>query len=200
MSVHRVRNNWYVSFKGPDGCRRRFACGDMAKRAGGKKFAKGIEAVLCRLTLCKQLGALPNVDDVRAVACWPKKQRRKLEQLGLSDFGFPDFNEASAETMAEALKRALRSSTPKKHRRGLSPKTRFAIFERDGFACQYCGRTAPTVVLAVDHVVPVAEGGSDAPTNLTTACKECNAGKGAKVLTSQPGLGTINPATHTPGQ
>ena len=33
------------------------------------------------------------------------------------------------------------------------------------------------VRLNVDHVLPVALGGSDEPENLTTACSDCNAGK-----------------------
>lgn len=44
-------------------------------------------------------------------------------------------------------------------RKPLSKKTRFDVFKRDQFRCQYCGRTPPTVVLEVDHVVPVAENG-----------------------------------------
>lgn len=60
---------------------------------------------------------------------------------------------------------------------GLSPKERFAILERDGFACQYCGARAPDSRLYVDHIVPVVRGGSNDPTNLTTSCFECNAGK-----------------------
>lgn len=56
---------------------------------------------------------------------------------------------------------------------------RFAIFRRDGFACRYCGGMAPTAKLVVDHVVPVARGGSGHHSNLITACFECNAGKAA---------------------
>lgn len=40
-----------------------------------------------------------------------------------------------------------------------TPKQRFEILERDGFACQYCGGRAPNVQLVVDRVVPVAHGG-----------------------------------------
>lgn len=54
---------------------------------------------------------------------------------------------------------------------------RFRILERDGFACRYCGRRPPAVVLEVDHVMPRCLGGSDDPTNLVAACEDCNAGK-----------------------
>lgn len=57
----------------------------------------------------------------------------------------------------------------------LSKRVRFEILKRDDHACHYCGATAPDVVLHVDHVVPVALGGSDNPDNLVTACQGCNA-------------------------
>lgn len=67
-------------------------------------------------------------------------------------------------------------------RSGVGKKLRFEVFERDSFLCQYCGRT-PTedgVVLHVDHVVSVKNGGNDSLENLTTSCIDCNLGKGAK--------------------
>jgi hypothetical protein len=64
----------------------------------------------------------------------------------------------------------------------LSVSTRFEVFKRDGFTCQYCGRKTPDVVLEVDHVIPRAEDGSDELENLVTACWDCNRGKGARLL------------------
>lgn len=59
----------------------------------------------------------------------------------------------------------------------VSKRTRFEVLRRDNFTCRYCGGKAPDVVLTVDHVVPVALGGSDDSSNLVTACRDCNAGK-----------------------
>lgn len=67
-------------------------------------------------------------------------------------------------------------------RKSMSKKTRFEVFKRDSFTCQYCGRKAPDVVLQVDHVHPVAAGGADALLNLVTSCVDCNGGKGARQL------------------
>lgn len=64
----------------------------------------------------------------------------------------------------------------------LSVRTRFEVFKRDQFTCQYCGRKSPDVVLEADHIVPVAGGGSDDVVNLTTSCWECNSGKSDKAL------------------
>ena len=44
---------------------------------------------------------------------------------------------------------------------------RFEVFKRDSFRCQYCGKSAPEVVLEIDHVTPVANGGKSDVLNLT---------------------------------
>lgn len=69
---------------------------------------------------------------------------------------------------------------------GISKKTRFDVFKRDGFACQYCGATPPSVLLHVDHIIAVANGGGNDSDNLVAACENCNLGKAAAPLTSIP--------------
>jgi len=64
----------------------------------------------------------------------------------------------------------------------ISVRVRFEVFKRDDFTCQYCGRRSPEVVLQVDHIVPVAGGGTDDRINLRTSCWECNSGKSDKPL------------------
>lgn len=73
----------------------------------------------------------------------------------------------------------------KPRRKSLSKKTRFEVFKRDGFTCQYCGRMAPDVVLEVDHITPVASGGDNDLMNLVTSCQDCNRGKGKRNLSSK---------------
>ena len=71
-------------------------------------------------------------------------------------------------------------------RKPLSKRLRFEVFKRDLFACQYCGQKPPAVVLEVDHIVPVVEGGSSDEHNLITACFDCNRGKAAGNLVASP--------------
>lgn len=68
-------------------------------------------------------------------------------------------------------------------RKSLSKKIRFEVFKRDKFQCQYCGKKAPDVVLEVDHIDPVANGGTNEIINLITSCFDCNRGKKARLLT-----------------
>jgi len=70
-------------------------------------------------------------------------------------------------------------------RKSLSKKVRFEIFKRDSFTCQYCGSKAPDVILEVDHILPVKEGGSNDIMNLITSCFNCNRGKRDKKLSDK---------------
>lgn len=68
--------------------------------------------------------------------------------------------------------------------RGLTPGVRFAVLQRCNFRCSYCGRSAKDVTLHIDHIFPRSKGGTDEPSNLTAACRDCNLGKHAKPLES----------------
>lgn len=71
-------------------------------------------------------------------------------------------------------------------RQPISKKTRFDVFKRDGFICQYCGDSPPSVVLEVDHLKPVASMGTNQIDNLITSCFDCNRGKGSRELSQIP--------------
>jgi len=68
----------------------------------------------------------------------------------------------------------------------ISKKTRFEVFKRDGFKCQYCGRTPPAVVLELDHIIPKSKEGVESMDNYITACFDCNRGKGKHLLSNTP--------------
>lgn len=61
---------------------------------------------------------------------------------------------------------------------------RLAIYMRDGFRCQYCGRelqyTDDPSYITLDHLTPRSEGGTNENYNLVTACRSCNCARGAK--------------------
>lgn len=59
----------------------------------------------------------------------------------------------------------------------VSKRVRFEVLRRDNHTCRYCGANTDDGPLTVDHVVPVSLGGSDDPSNLVAACRDCNAGK-----------------------
>ncbi len=55
--------------------------------------------------------------------------------------------------------------------------TRFNLFLRDSFACQYCGSPEE---LTFDHVIPKSRGGRTSWENIVTACAPCNLAKGGR--------------------
>lgn len=52
------------------------------------------------------------------------------------------------------------------------------VFQRDGYQCQECGLRGQ--VLECDHKLPLAEGGTDDPSNLQTLCVACHFAKTAR--------------------
>lgn len=58
------------------------------------------------------------------------------------------------------------------------PFTRFNVYLRDRFHCQYCNTKFETHKLSFDHVVPRSAGGESTFKNIVTACFECNNKKG----------------------
>jgi 5-methylcytosine-specific restriction endonuclease McrA len=59
--------------------------------------------------------------------------------------------------------------------------TRFNVFLRDGFVCQYCASRCPAHDLTFDHVVPRSRGGRTTWENVVTACGDCNLRKGSRL-------------------
>ncbi|MGE0881532.1 MAG: HNH endonuclease [Acidimicrobiia bacterium] len=56
---------------------------------------------------------------------------------------------------------------------------RLVILARDGYECQIKGHRCSKRARAVDHVVPIAQGGEFwSPANLRAACIPCNSSKG----------------------
>lgn len=59
--------------------------------------------------------------------------------------------------------------------------TRFNVFLRDRFICQYCGEGFPAHDLTFDHLVPRSRGGWTTWENVVTACSCCNLTKGSRL-------------------
>ena len=57
--------------------------------------------------------------------------------------------------------------------------TRFNVFLRDKFTCQYCGSNKE---LTFDHLLPRSKGGKTNWNNVVTACSDCNVIKGGRLF------------------
>jgi len=65
--------------------------------------------------------------------------------------------------------------------------TRFNVFLRDRFSCQYCLKQHSTQELTFDHVIPRCKGGRTIWENVVAACIPCNLRKG-HLLPDQCGM------------
>jgi 5-methylcytosine-specific restriction endonuclease McrA len=70
--------------------------------------------------------------------------------------------------------------------------TRFNVFLRDRFECQYCGDDHPAHDLTFDHVIPRSRLGRTTWENVVTACSHCNLRKGSR-LPKECGMFPMNP-------
>ncbi|MHA1601291.1 MAG: HNH endonuclease [Alphaproteobacteria bacterium] len=77
--------------------------------------------------------------------------------------------------------------------------TRFNVFLRDRFRCQYCDGGFPSEELTFDHVIPRSRGGRTTWDNVVTACQICNLTKGdstPKACAMYPLRPVAPPTTH----
>ena len=74
--------------------------------------------------------------------------------------------------------------------------TRFNVFLRDRFTCQYCIKSFKVEHLTFDHVIPRSLGGKTTWENVVTSCRRCNTFKGNK-LVNKTSL-KLNKQPHTP--
>ena len=71
--------------------------------------------------------------------------------------------------------------------------TRFNVFLRDKFLCQYCGSGNE---LTFDHLLPRSKGGQTNWNNVVTACSSCNVKKGGRLFINS-GM-TLNQKPYQP--
>ena len=72
---------------------------------------------------------------------------------------------------------------PRRFRRQV---TNTFLFARDRYQCQFCGRREVELgfreCLTRDHLIPLSRGGTNAWTNVVTACSACNTRKGNRLI------------------
>src|SRR5215475_1933772 len=82
---------------------------------------------------------------------------------------------------------------PRRFRRQV---TNTFLFARDEYRCQFCARhqhqLRPRECLTRDHLIPLSRGGTNAWTNVLTACSTCNTRKG-NLLPEEEGMHPLRP-------
>jgi 5-methylcytosine-specific restriction endonuclease McrA len=117
--------------------------------------------------------------------CKAAKRKQMASQYRASPAG------RAARTRMKALRRARIEIAAE----AIDP---FVVFTRDKWTCQLCGVTTPRKLRGtyeptapeLDHVVPLALGGSHTWGNVQCACRRCNGIKGANAM-GQMGLSLV---------
>jgi HNH endonuclease len=87
------------------------------------------------------------------------------------------------ENMARKTKPTVRANGIWQGMNWIRQEKRLAIYLRDGLACAYCGSAVEQgTPLTLDHVRCFSKGGSNAESNLVTACVRCNSSRGNRPL------------------
>lgn len=180
-----------------DGWKKRLVTSDTIRRQFGS-WAKALQEAGFRAVRGQKVDPAAMVEAFRA--CW-KEQRsvpslRQLEAfLELKKYPFrvktygaffggvgrlaKRIVQVQKGELSEAdLLRRVERARPR--RSPMSVKLRTAILKRDGEQCVKCGASPKKnseVTLEVDHIIPVAKGGTNDPENLQTLCWSCNQGK-----------------------
>lgn len=93
-----------------------------------------------------------------------------------------EYNRANRATLQEnSLRRRARKVTTQVERVDLR-----AVAVRDASTCYLCGRVLTSKELSIDHVIPLARGGSHTEDNLRVACRSGNVRKGTRLLAELP--------------
>jgi 5-methylcytosine-specific restriction endonuclease McrA len=99
---------------------------------------------------------------------------RKCDRCELDFWGMP---------LILGSKRRLLAGTRRK-KVGLSKKRVQALYELCGGRCAYCSVLLKGIEYHIDHILPIAVGGTNQLYNLVLACRSCNCTAGARVFGS----------------
>lgn len=72
----------------------------------------------------------------------------------------------------------------------LTPEQWAALKAAYDFCCLCCGRAEPTIALAIDHVVPLCNGGSNGIEHIQPLCGSCNSRKHTRTVDYRPDRAT----------
>ena len=137
---------------------------DFARNRGG-------EIGFCKSCYSKARAALNERARARADARWRKQYgEERPKGTGRIDQDPEEVLKASGRRRAARMKVARKA-----------PVDREAVFERDGWLCGICGESVRREDATLDHIVPIARGGTHEPSNVRLAHGLCNSRRGARL-------------------
>jgi len=105
--------------------------------------------------------------------------------LAQRSFTVPMTEDTIAELITMLQSKLTAGAFAKEQRALMTRKLRDAIKIRDNYTCCICGNSVaaePNLLLEIDHIIPIAKGGTTEENNLQTLCWKCNRSKGSKII------------------
>jgi len=94
------------------------------------------------------------------------------------DYPIRRWSEEISKRFIEKIKSKLNYKKKKiKKRDPIETRLRHEVFKKDNYKCKECGKGKEETTLHCDHILPVAQGGTDELDNLQTLCQSCNFAK-----------------------
>jgi 5-methylcytosine-specific restriction endonuclease McrA len=109
-------------------------------------------------------------ESVKKRAWYEKNKTEVKDRVRRNRLANPELDRAHTEK-----KRARKRNAPG----SFTPADIQGILRTQNSLCAYCGRNIADCY-TVDHIIPLARGGSNWPSNLQLLCRSCNASKGAR--------------------
>ena len=131
--------------------------------------------------LCKKIELKPTIDCAFHVNMSYSSPKGKVNLSKDATFNFDDLFVCYESVARSRLDKKTYNILSTVERGEVSDSLRYDILNRDNFTCVICGASSKQGVrLHVDHIIPIAKGGTSTPDNLRTLCERCNIGKSDK--------------------
>lgn len=147
----------------------------LVREVNGNKYYGKLEAS----------NAVKKVSDIeRATKFGTQEEAQKLRKYAskkLKNFKIHSIEKAvdpapkeTKEDVAEKVPEKKAAVKMTSQRRYFSQNERTAVYNKSEGRCAICGKFVPFESFTVDHIIPLAKGGSNDMSNLQCACKTCN--------------------------
>lgn len=138
-------------------------------------------------------GSLPNDDAlIGALTGMPPGLFAKHRKVLMRGWWLGSDGRMYHDVIVERVREMLGCREKTAARRTVYAQKFHAVRARDGAACVYC---AATTYLSLDHLIAPSRGGTGEDSNLVTACRSCNAVKGAHTP-DEAGMTFVNKAAE----
>ena len=142
-------------------------------------LGQSFDSVISSLYLNKELSSKEISEELFSktkIFITPRSIQRQLKSLKIIR-SFSDAFNLAIKKGRKSYTHLRRSVKSRDMRKGIQPKLRYQVMQKDGFKCVLCGKNANEDRLEIDHIKPVVYGGTNELDNLRTLCSECNKGK-----------------------